>query len=92
MFAPRARMVVNAWWPGVSMKVTRFWFRFAFADGDHPRGRVLRDAAGLAGGDVGVADLVQQARLAVVDVAENRDDRRPGRKAFRPVIAGSELE
>ena len=24
MFAPRARMAVNAWWPGVSMKVTRF--------------------------------------------------------------------
>ena len=27
---------------------------------------VLRDAAGLAGGDVRVADIVEQARLAVV--------------------------
>ncbi len=26
MFAPRARMAVNAWWPGVSRKVTRFFF------------------------------------------------------------------
>ena len=49
----------------------------AFADVDHPRGGVLRDAARFAGGDVGVADLVQQAGLAVVDVAEDRDDRRP---------------
>ena len=32
---------------------------------------VLRDAAGLAGGDVRVADIVEQARLAVVDVAHD---------------------
>ena len=76
MFAPRARMLVNAWWPGVSMNVTRFLLAVAAVDLDHPRGGVLRDAAGLAGGDVGAADLVQQARLAVVDVAEDRDDRR----------------
>ncbi len=33
---------------------------------------VLGDAAGLGGGDVGVADAVQQAGLAVVDVAHHR--------------------
>jgi len=49
---------------------------FAF-DLHHPRGGVLRDAARLARGDVGVADLVEQAGFAVVDVAENRNDRRP---------------
>jgi hypothetical protein len=37
---------------------------------------VLRDAAGLAGHDVGGADLVEQQRLAVVDVAHDGDDRR----------------
>ena len=37
---------------------------------------VLRDAAGLALDDLGRADRVQQRRLAVVDVAHDRDDRR----------------
>ena len=37
---------------------------------------VLGDAAGLARGDLGLADRVQQRRLAVVDVAHDRDDRR----------------
>ena len=37
---------------------------------------VLRDATGLAGGDLGLADRVQQRRLAVVDVAHDRHDRR----------------
>ena len=36
---------------------------------------VLRDAAGLAGDDARLADGVEQARLAVVDVAHDRDDR-----------------
>ena len=39
-------------------------------------GDLLRDAARLAGGDVGVADVVHEGGLAVVDVAEERDDRR----------------
>ena len=39
---------------------------------------VLGDAAGLARDDVGGADLVEQQRLAVVDVAHDRDDRRTG--------------
>ncbi len=34
---------------------------------------VLRDAAGLARDDLGRADRVQQRRLAVVDVAHDRD-------------------
>ena len=37
---------------------------------------VLGDAAGLAGDDLGRADRVQQRRLAVVDVAHDRDDGR----------------
>jgi hypothetical protein len=38
---------------------------------------VLRDAARLARGDARAPDGVQQARLAVVDVAKDCDDRRP---------------
>ena len=37
---------------------------------------VLGDAAGLARGDVGLADGVEQRGLAVVDVAHDGDDRR----------------
>ncbi len=37
---------------------------------------LLRNAAGLAGGDVFLADVVHQGGLAVVDVAEECDDRR----------------
>ena len=36
---------------------------------------VLGDAAGLAGRDLGLADRVEQRRLAVVDVAHDRHDR-----------------
>ena len=43
---------------------------------------VLRDAAGLALGDLRLADRVEQRRLAVVDVAHDGDDRR----ALRPVL------
>ncbi len=70
--APRARMAVNASWPGVSMKVI-FWpsARRHLVGAD-----VLRDAAGLAARDVGVADGVEQRRLAVVDVAHDGDDGR----------------
>ena len=41
------------------------------------RADVLGDAAELAGDDVGLADRVEQLRLAVVDVAHDGDDRRP---------------
>ena len=37
---------------------------------------VLRDAAAFAAGDVDADDLIQQRRFAVVDVAQERDDRR----------------
>ena len=46
------------------------------ADDRLVRADVLRDAAGLAGDDARLADGVEQARLAVVDVAHDRDDRR----------------
>jgi hypothetical protein len=41
---------------------------------------VLGDAAGLAGRDVGFAQGVQQAGLAVVDMAHDGDDRRAGQQ------------
>ncbi len=43
---------------------------------------VLRDAAGLAGYDVGVADIVEQRRLTVVDMTHDRNDRRTGHEIF----------
>ena len=42
---------------------------------------VLRDPAGLGLDDRGLADRVEQRRLAVVDVAHDRDDRRPGARS-----------
>ena len=45
---------------------------------------VLRDPAGLAGRDLRLADRVEERRLAVVDVAHDRDDRR-ARHALRRV-------
>ena len=69
-WAPRARILVNAAWPGVSMNVT-----LPPSTIDHVGTDVLGDAAGLAGHDVGVADLVEQRGLAVVDVTHDGDDR-----------------
>ena len=71
-FAPRARIAVNASWPGVSRKVI-----LRPLDVDLVGADVLRDAAGLGGDDARVADRVEQRRLAVVDVTHDRDDRRP---------------
>ena len=78
-WAPRARMAVNASWPGVSRKVIALpsWCDLVGAD-------VLGDAAGLARGDLGLADRVEQRRLAVVDVAHDRDDGR----ALDEVVVG----
>ena len=74
-WAPRARMAVNASWPGVSRNVT------LPCAGHHLVGAdVLRDAAELLLGHLGLADGVEQRRLAVVDVAHDRDDRRPQRQ------------
>ena len=53
---------------------------------------VLRDAAGLAARDARAADRVEQRRLAVVDVAHDRDHRRPRQRddvAFALVSASS---
>ena len=47
---------------------------------------VLGDAARLAGGNVGVADIVEQARLAVVDVTHDDDDRRAGLELVGAVL------
>ena len=41
---------------------------------------MLRDAAGLAGDDVGLADRIEQRRLAVIDVAHDGDDGRARRE------------
>ena len=47
---------------------------------------VLGDAAGLAGGNVCVADIVEKARLAVVDVTHDNDDRRAGLELVGAVL------
>ena len=43
---------------------------------------VLCDATGLAGDDVGVADVVEQRGLTMIDVAHDRDDRARGTRSF----------
>ena len=68
--APRARIAVNASWPGVSRKTTRLPSCVDLARAD-----VLGDAAALAGRDLGRPDRVEQAGLAVVDVAHDGHDR-----------------
>ena len=50
---------------------------------------VLRDAAELAGDHVGLADRVEQLRLAVVDVAHDGDDRRRAAPAAASSTASS---
>ena len=86
-FAPRARRAVNASWPGVSRKVIRrpSWSHLVGAD-------VLRDAAGLGLDDGALADRVEERRLPVVDVAHDRDHRRPRRQVVRIVLVGLGLE
>ena len=84
--APRARIRVNASWPGVSTKHDA-----AAVDGDHGRADVLRDPAGLARGHFGFANGVEQAGLAVVDVAHHRDDRRPRQEIFLLLLLGDLL-
>ena len=69
--APRARIEVNAAWPGVSRKVT-----MPLRGLDVVRADVLRDAAGLARRHLGAADVVEQRGLAVIDVSHHGHDRR----------------
>ncbi len=49
---------------------------------------VLGDAAGLAGGHVGVADIVQQGGLAVVHVAHDHHDGGAGHQVLVLVLGG----
>ena len=84
-WAPRARMAVNAAWPGVSRKVIGPPAVCHAVGAD-----VLRDAAGLAGDHVGAADAVQQRRLAVVDVTHHRHHRRRGLEVLVLDLVGLE--
>jgi hypothetical protein len=86
MLAPRARICEKAAWPGVSRKVTLvavFQANLIGAD-------VLGDAAVLAAGHVGLAQRVQQAGLAVVDVTHDRDDRGPRLQVIVDVLGADE--
>ena len=47
---------------------------------------MLRDAAGLAAGDIGLAQRVEQRGLAVIDMAHDGDDRRARLAAPRRLV------
>ena len=86
--APRARISVNASWPGVSRKVT-----FDLSGSGYLIGTdMLGDAAGLAGDDVGAPDRVEQAGLAVIDMAHDRDHGRARLQRFIGVDIGFRLD
>ena len=51
---------------------------------------MLGDAAGFASGHVGLANRVEEGRLAVVDVAENSDDGGPWREVLTGIFLFSE--
>ena len=82
--APRARMAVNASWPGVSRNV----MFLPFGERDVIRADVLRDSAGFARDDVRLADVVEQRRLAVIDVTHDGDDRRTRLELFAVSVDG----
>ena len=86
-FAPRARMAVKASWPGVSRNVILPPVHLGLVRAD-----VLRDPAGLRLDDRRLADRVEQRRLAVVDVAHDRDHRRARREILLGVVEGRRLE
>ena len=69
--APRARIAVKAAWPGRVEEGDRLLLVVDLVGAD-----VLGDAAGLARGDLGLADRIEQRGLAVVDVAHDRHHRR----------------
>ena len=83
IMAPRARMAVKASWPGVSRKVMGLPFTVHLIGAD-----VLGDAAGLAGGHVGIADIVQQGGLAVVDVAHDHHHGGAGHQILGLILVG----
>ena len=92
-FAPRARMELNAAWPGVSRKVIccSSVLPFRMREGNGVGADVLGDAAGFAGGDVGLADDVEQRGLAVVHVAHDGDDGR-ARLEFLRLVLGIDFD
>ena len=49
---------------------------------------VLGDAAGLAGGHIGVADIVQQGGLAVVDVTHDHHHGGAGSRSSLLILGG----
>ena len=69
--APRARMAVNASWPGRVDERDRLAVAL-----DLVRADVLGDPAGFARDDVRLADAVEEGGLPVVDVAHHGDDGR----------------
>ena len=85
--APRARIIVNASWPG---RVEEH--DVAVVDLHRVGADVLRDAARLALGDARRADRVEQRRLAVVDVAHDGDDRRARDDVGRVDVLGLDLQ
>ena len=86
--APRARISVNASWPGVSRNTT-----LRSLTCHRVRADVLRDAAGFALGDARLADRVEQRGLAVIDVAHDRDDRRARDEIFGRIdVLGLDLQ
>ncbi len=60
--------------------------------GDLVRTDVLGDAAGFALDDVGLADRVQQTRLAVVDVTHDGHHRRPLDQGLFAALVLTELD
>ena len=75
-FAPRARIIVKASWPGVSRKTI---FRPRFSTWYAPMCCVMPPASPRR--DVRLADGVEQRGLAVVDVTHDGDDRTARRRA-----------
>jgi hypothetical protein len=86
MLAPRARICEKAAWPGVSRKVILSPSVQANLIGAD----VLGDAAVLAAGHVGLAQRVEQAGLAVVDVTHDRDHRGPRLQVIVDVLGADE--
>ena len=75
--APRARILVNASWPGVSRKV----IGLPSCSTRQARITCVMPPASVAT-TLLLADLVEQRGLAVIDVAHDGDDRGPGHEVF----------
>ena len=64
----------------------------AAAQSDPIGADMLGDAAGLAGGDVGFAQRVEQRGLAVVDMAHHRNDRRARLQRLFAVLLAAQAD